>query len=84
MLSAFVDPNALHKRGGGCAPRFRPRPTRWLSGLATGARTLWVRFSPVEKAGIRGKDILFTPDGSRFAYVVRRINSNLFVADGLR
>ena len=52
--------------------------------LATGARTLWVRFSPVEKAGVRSKEILFTPDGSRFAYVVRRINSNLFVADGLR
>ncbi|MGA7927177.1 MAG: protein kinase [Candidatus Sulfotelmatobacter sp.] len=52
--------------------------------LTTGARTLWVRFSPVEKAGIRSKDILFTPDGSRFAYVARRINSNLFVADGLR
>lgn len=52
--------------------------------LATGARTLWFRFSPGEKAGIRSKDILFTPDGSRFAYVVRKINSNLFVADGLR
>jgi hypothetical protein len=52
--------------------------------LATGARSLWVRFSPAEKAGIRGNEILFTPDGSRFAYVVRRINSNLFVADGLR
>jgi hypothetical protein len=52
--------------------------------LATGTRTLWVRFSPPEKAGIRSKDILFTPDGSRFAYVARRINSNLFVADGLR
>jgi eukaryotic-like serine/threonine-protein kinase len=52
--------------------------------LATGARTLWVRFSPLEKAGIRSKEILFTPDGSRFAYVGRKINSNLFVADGLR
>ena len=52
--------------------------------LATGSRTLWFRFSPVEKTGTRSKDILFTPDGSRFAYVVRRINSNLFVADGLR
>jgi serine/threonine protein kinase len=52
--------------------------------LATGARTLWLSLSPAEKAGIRSKDILFTPDGSRFAYVVRKINSNLFVADGLR
>jgi eukaryotic-like serine/threonine-protein kinase len=52
--------------------------------LATGARTLWFRFSPTEKAGIRSRDILFTPDGSRFAYVVLRINSDLFVADGLR
>jgi len=52
--------------------------------LATGARTLWLSFSPAEKAGIRSKDVLFTPDGSRFAYVVRKINSSLFVADGLR
>jgi len=52
--------------------------------LATGARSLSVRFSPGEKAGIRSKEILFTPDGFRFAYVVGRINSKLFVADGLR
>ncbi|MGA7566351.1 MAG: hypothetical protein WBW53_09800 [Terriglobales bacterium] len=52
--------------------------------LATGVRTRWVRFSPADKAGMRSKEILLTPDGSRFAYVVRRINSNLFVADGLR
>jgi Tol biopolymer transport system component len=52
--------------------------------LVTGARTLWFRFSPADRNGIRNKDILFTPDGSRFAYVVLRINSDLFVADGLR
>ncbi len=52
--------------------------------LATGARTLWVRLSPVEKAGIRSQDFLFAPDGSRFAYGVRKINSNFFVANGFR
>lgn len=53
--------------------------------LTSGERKHWTRFSLPEKTSIRqGTFIFITPDGSRFAYVVRKQRSTLFIAEGLR
>ena len=52
--------------------------------LTTGERKLWTHFSPADKTAIVGRSsIVITPDGTRYAYMVQRIYSTLFLADGL-
>jgi Tol biopolymer transport system component len=52
--------------------------------VSTSERKLWTRFSPPDSAAIFGNStILITPDGSRYAYTIRRVYSNLFLASGI-
>jgi eukaryotic-like serine/threonine-protein kinase len=52
--------------------------------VSTGERKLWTRFSPPDSAATFGNStILITPDGSRYAYTIRRVYSNLFLASGI-
>ena len=53
--------------------------------LTTGQRKLWTRFSPADKTAIAGhSSMVITPDGAHYGYMVQRIYSTLFLADGLR
>ncbi|HZQ24689.1 MAG TPA: protein kinase [Terriglobales bacterium] len=53
--------------------------------LSTAQRKAWTRFSPSDKTAIAGHGwVIMTPDGSRYAYVIERIYSTLFLANGLR
>lgn len=53
--------------------------------LTTGQRKLWTHFSPADKtAAVRNNWLIITPDGSHYGYMVQRIYSTLFLADGLR
>jgi hypothetical protein len=53
--------------------------------LSNGERKLWIHFSPPDETAIRGETFInITPDGSHFAYMVRKLHSTLFVAEGLR
>jgi hypothetical protein len=53
--------------------------------LTTGQRKLWARFSPADKTAMAGNHwLVITPDGSHYGYMVQRLYSTLFLADGLR
>ena len=53
--------------------------------LTTGERKPWTRFTPADKTAIAGHgSVIITPDGTHYAYMVQRIYSTLFLADGLR
>jgi hypothetical protein len=53
--------------------------------LTTGERKLWTRFSPADKTAIAGNTwAVITPDGAHYSYLVQRLYSILFLADGLR
>ncbi len=53
--------------------------------LTTGERKLWTRFSPADKTAIAGNTwVVITPDGGHYSYLVQRLYSILFLADGLR
>jgi eukaryotic-like serine/threonine-protein kinase len=52
--------------------------------LATGERKPWTHFSPADKAATFGTiTVVITVDGSRFAVMIHRLYSNLFLASGL-
>lgn len=52
--------------------------------LTSGQRTLWTRFSPADKTAVAGdSSVVITPDGAHYGYMVRRIYSTLYLADGL-
>jgi hypothetical protein len=52
--------------------------------LATGERKPWTRFSPADKAATFGNStFVITLDGSRYAAMIHRLYSNLFLASGL-
>ena len=53
--------------------------------LTSGERKLWTRFTPADKTAIAGRgSVIITPDGAHYAYMVQRVYSTLFLADGLR
>jgi len=53
--------------------------------LVSGQRKLWTRFSPADKTAVAGHGLMvITPDGAHYGYMVQRIYSTLFLADGLR
>ena len=53
--------------------------------LTTGQRKLWARFSPADKTAVAGNPwLVITPDGAHYGYMVQRLYSTLFLADGLR
>ncbi len=53
--------------------------------LTGGDRKLWTRFTPADKTAIAGHgSVVITPDGAHYAYMVQRVYSTLFLADGLR
>jgi DNA-binding beta-propeller fold protein YncE len=53
--------------------------------LTTGERKLWTRFSPADKTAIAGNTwAVITPDGAHYGYLVQRLYSILFLAEGLR
>ena len=61
-----------------------PKVDVYSLNVSTGERKLWTRFSPSDTAAIFGSDsILITPDGSHYAYIIRRVYSNLFLASGV-
>jgi len=53
--------------------------------LDSGHRQLWTTFSPQDKTAMAGfSQVLITPDGAHFAYEVHKLDSTLFVVNGLR
>jgi serine/threonine protein kinase/Tol biopolymer transport system component len=53
--------------------------------LTTGERKLWTRFTPADKTAVAGRAmVMITPDGAHYTYMVQRVYSTLFLADGLR
>jgi len=53
--------------------------------LTTGQRKLWTRYSPADKTALAGvSSVVITPDGAHYGYMVQRVYSTLFLADGLR
>lgn len=63
----------------------RPDVEIYTLNLTTGERKLWTRFSPADKTALAGDTwVMITPDGAHYSYMVERIYSTLYLADGLR
>ena len=66
--------------------RFGPLPgVIDLVDMATGRRTKWKEFQPVDASGVeQAGPATIAPDGSTYAYSFRRVLGDLFLATGLK
>jgi hypothetical protein len=51
--------------------------------VASGRKTLWKEFMPLDRAGVLKSIVRVTPDGSAWAYTYAWHQSDLYLVDGL-